>query len=181
MAAIDNGETTKNFYYIDIFLTQTYKNLGQYDIIRNNEFFGELIEFNFETQSELLPIEYSEPFSISITGETQNDFLKKIIAYNGQYKVGVNDVTQVNENFVRYTINDINYITYFNNNLTIYGVEKITNELEYQNILKDDNSVSVDVKKTLNAFVIDRLNIPVYDYFNKINNCTNLDDLLDIF
>ena len=34
-----------NDYYIDIFLTQTYKSLGQYEIISNTDIIGQLTEF----------------------------------------------------------------------------------------------------------------------------------------
>jgi hypothetical protein len=180
MAAINPIIILDQYYYIDIFLTHTYKNLGQYDIIKNNIITGELKEFDFTTQSLLEPIPIASPSLAIVTGYTKSR-LKEVISYSNEYLVGVKGVTSVNQEYVTYEIDGIVYLTYLDTDVTIYGFGKPTNEFEYQSILKDDNSVSVDVKKTLNAFVIDRSNISVYDYFNKISNCDSLDDLLDIF
>lgn len=181
MAAINDELPIENeYYHLDIFLTSTYKNLGQYDIIKNNEIIGDLTTFDLTTQNDLPPLEQNEIGSVTITGLT-NSRLKQIITYSGEYKVGVNGVIAVADDFIMYEIDGIGYTTFLEDGLTIYTLVKQTNEFETQNIIRDDNSSSIDIKKTLNAFVIDRSNISIYEYFNKISNCDNLDDLLDIF
>jgi hypothetical protein len=181
MAATNSGiEFPIENYYLDIFLTQTSKNLGQYDIITNNEIIGDFVEFNFAIQNEVPRIAVNQSFDITVTGLTSSR-LEEARSYSGDFKIGVNGVIAVNDNYVMYAIDGVNYITYLDTNLTIYTVTKPSNEFERQNILRDDNSVSIDIKKTLNAFIIERSNISVYDYFNKLNNCDNLDDILDIF
>jgi hypothetical protein len=180
MAAINLNDTFEQYYYIDIFLTQTQKNLGQFDIIKNNEIIGDLIAFDFTSQNSISPISPSDVGIITLTGLTTSR-LNEVKTYTGEYKVGVNGVNVVNNEFIIYDIDGISYVTYLDTNFTIYTMTKSTNEFEMQNVLRDDNSVSIDIKKTLNGFLVERSNISVYDYFNKINNCDKLDDLLDIF
>jgi hypothetical protein len=180
MAAINSGNISNEYYYIDVLLTHQYKNFGQYELIENNDIIGELTDFDFTTQSQLTPFDFGQTSVAIITGYTTSK-LKNVITYTGEYKVGVNGVTEVNNEYVSYVINDITYLTYLDTGITLYGFGKLTNEFSLQAILKDDNSVSIDVKKTLNALIIDRSNVSVYEYFNKMNNCNNLDDLLDIF
>lgn len=183
MAAINLDNELKTFYYVDVFLTQTQKNMGQFTTIKNNQIIGDLKElpsFYFENQTENTINQSTTPNTVKITGLTASR-LNEVKTYEGLFKVGINGVTVVNEDYIIYQIDEISYTTFIENNLTIYSVTKPTNEFENQSVIRDDNSVSIDVKKTLNAFLIDRSNISVYEYFNKINNCDNLDDLLDIF
>jgi len=180
MAAINPGTILDQYYYIDILLTHKYKNLGQYELIIDNNIIGELKKSNFTTQNQLQPFNFGPSSIAIITGYTESR-LKNVITYTGEYKVGVNGVTEVNQEYITYEIDGIVYLTYLDTDVTIYGFGKLTNEFDVQPILANDNSVSIDVKKTLNAFIIDRSNISIYEYFNKMNNCNNLDDLLDIF
>ena len=174
------GIPIENYYYLDIFLTQTQKNLGQFNIISNNEIIGDLIAFDFASQNSISPISPSDVGIVTLTGLTISR-LNEVKTYTGEYKVGVNGVNAVTNEFIIYNIDGINYVTYLDTNLTIYTMTKSTNEFQMQNVLRDDNSVSIDIKKTLNGFLVERSNISVYYYFNKISNCDKLDDLLDIF
>jgi hypothetical protein len=170
-------------FYINIFLTQTQKNLGQFSLISNNEIIGDSIEFapNLNRQSNTTINLPTNSTTITVTGLTSSR-LEEVKTYNGDYKVGVNGVILASSTLVVYKIDDITYQTLLDgSNTTYYIVNKPTNEFEMQDVLSDDNSVSIDIKKTLDAFIIERSNISVYDYFNKINNCDKLDDLLDIF
>jgi hypothetical protein len=180
MAAINTGTILDQYYYIDILLTHKYKNFGQYELIQNNDIIGELTDFDLLNQNQLQPFDFGPSSVAVVTGYTESK-LKNVITYSGEYKVGVNGVTSVNNDYVTYVIDDITYLTYLDTGITLYGFGKLTNEFDVQPILMNDNSVSIDVKKTLNAFIIDRSNISIYEYFNKMNNCNNLDDLLDIF
>jgi hypothetical protein len=182
MAAVNPSTIpiVNNNYYLDIFLTQTYNNLGQYEIIQNKEIFGDLTQFDLTGQTQLPPIEQNQSTLVVITGYTQSR-LPNVVTYTGEYIVGVNGVTYVSDEYIGYEINNILYITYLDTGVTIYGFGKLSNEFERQDIIRDDNSVAIDVKKTLDAFIIDRSNTSVYDYFNRINGCDNLDDILDIF
>lgn len=180
MAAINSGSILDEYYYIDIFLTHQYKNLGQYTLIENNDIVGELTDFDLLNQNQLPPFDFGQPSVAIVTGYTSSR-LKYVETYAGGYKVGVNGVTEVNNEYVSYEIDGITYLTYLDTGVTLYGFGKPTNEFSPQAILNDDNSVSIDVKKTLNGLIIDRSNISIYEYFNKMNNCNNLDDLLDIF
>jgi len=180
MAAINTGDILDEFYYIDILLTHKYKNFGQYDLIENNDIVGELTDFDLLSQNQLTPFDFGQPSVAIITGYTDSK-LKYVETYAGGYKVGVNGVTVVTDEYVSYVIDDITYLTYLDTGITLYGFGKPTNEFDVQPILMNDNSVSIDVKKTLNAFIVDRSNVAIYEYFNKMNNCVNLDDLLDIF
>jgi hypothetical protein len=168
-------------YYLDILLKKTYKNLGQYELVTNNEFVGTLTTITF-TQTQSLTTPQSQPFNIVISGIGKSR-LSEVRNYNPLilYKVGVRGVLTVTPEYIEYTIDNIIYKTFLDTSLTIFKVTKPTNELQSQSITANDNAVSIDIKKTLNAMVIDRSNIPIYEYFNKINNCSELDDLLEIF
>jgi hypothetical protein len=169
-------------FYLNIFLTQTQKNLGQFSLINNNEIIGDLITFaNLNNQPTVTPVLPTNPTTITVTGLTSSR-LEEVKTYNNTYKVGVNGVISVSPNSIIYKIDDITYETLLGgSNATFYTLTKLSGEFQTQNVLRNDNSVSIDIKKTLNAFIIERSNISVYDYFNKINNCDKLDDLLDIF
>jgi hypothetical protein len=181
MAAISFDDTFEQYYYIDIFLTQTQKNLGMFNIITNNEIIGDLPEFDFTSQNTIPPITPSDIGIVTLTGLTASR-LNEVKTYTGEYKVGVNGVILVLDSLIIYEIDGISYQTLLDGfNTTYYFVTKSTNEFEMQNVLRDDNSVSIDIKKTLNGFLVERSNISLYDYFNKISNCDKLDDLLDIF
>ena len=80
-----------------------------------------------------------------------------------------------------YNIEGISYRTFLSNNLTYYTVNKTTNEFTTKRLINNSNSVFIDIRKTLNAMIIERSNVSIYNYFNKINNCQELDDILDIF
>ena len=172
------------FYYFNIFLTEKYKSLGQYEIITNPDIIGELetIEISLgrtststSTQSTTLP-------PILVTGLTTSR-LNEVKTYNLNvpYKLGVNGVTNITNDFVEYTIDDIKYKTFLSDGLTIYEVLKQQDIFQNQPVIWNADSVFIDIKKTLNAMVIDRSNISVYEYFGRINNCDNLDDVLQIF
>jgi hypothetical protein len=182
MAAINPKNTLEQYYYIDIFLTQTQKNLGQFSIITNDEIVGDIITFNFNNQNSISQSTQTDiSTNITVTGLTSSR-LAEVKTYTGDYKVGVNGVISVFTNSIIYKINDITYQTLLDgSNTTFYTLNKPSGEFQTQSVLRNDNSVSIDIKKTLNAFIIERSNISVYDYFNKINNCDKLDDLLDIF
>jgi hypothetical protein len=222
-----------NEYYLDIFLTQTYKGLGQYEIIENANIIGELKEFTLYDLTEppsgnrVIKLPSGEEFII-ITGITESK-LNQVKRYDltEPYKVGVKGVTDIKSTYVEYKIDDFTYKTYVNNimgtppptppptptpvpgtditgitsaraavtnqtittttnqstntGITEYRVVKLKESFENQPVIWNENSSFIDVKKTLNAMVIERGNISVYDYFNKINNCENLNDLLEIF
>jgi hypothetical protein len=78
-------------------------------------------------------------------------------------------------------LDNIRYKTYLSDGLTTYSITKLKETFENKPVIWNSDSVFIDIKKTLNAMVIDRGNISVYDYLNKINNCDELDDLLEIF
>lgn len=181
MGVINTGGLTKIFYYINISLTQTYKSLGQYEVIKNDEIIGSLTSFNLQGQTTLAPFPTSQPSNVTISGLTKSR-LDEVITYSKDYRVGVNGVLLVLSTLIIYQIDNIVYQTLLDgSNTTFYSTTKQTNEFESQNIIGNNDSVFVDIKKTLNAFLINRSNIPVYDYFNKINKCDELDDLLEIF
>jgi hypothetical protein len=172
----------EEFYYLDIFLKKTYKNLGQFETINpNSQILGTLEDITF-TQTTLSSDTTQSSFFVNVSGLTTSR-LAEVKRYNKTtpYKIGVNGVTGITSQYIEYIIDDVYYRTFLSDGLTFFQLLKITNELEKQNIIADDNSVSIDIKKTLNAMVIDRSNIAVYEYFNKINNCSSLDDILDIF
>jgi hypothetical protein len=172
----------EEIYYLNILLNKTYKNLGQYETITNNQIVGTLTTITF-TQNTIQPNPQSLPFNINVSGITKSR-LTEVRSFdpNILYIVGVNGVLTVTPEYVEYSIGDIIYKTFLDTKLTtFFKVTKTTNELKSQPIIANDNSVSIDVKKTLNAMVIDRSNISIYEYFNKINNCAELDDLLEIF
>jgi hypothetical protein len=170
-------------YYINIFLTETYKSLGQYEIITNNNIIGELKSISLNNVSTLYDENNEQNVNtITITGLTSSR-LEEVKSYdqNEPYKINVKGVKKVTNEFIEYVIDDVNYKTFLSDGLTIFSVIKETQIFEKKPVLWNGDSVFIDIKKTLNAMVIDRNNIPVYEYFNKINNCDNLDDVLDIF
>jgi hypothetical protein len=180
MAAINFDNTFEVYYYFDIFLTETYKSLGQVEAITNNQIIGELTAITFN-QNQLLPYDTIPQKTITVSGLTASR-LEEVKTYTGEYKLGVNGVILVLDTLIIYEIDNITYQTLLDgSNTTYYFTSKPTNNFDYQNVIRNDDSVFVDLKKTLNAMVINRNNIPVYEYMDKINNCDELADLLDIF
>jgi len=170
------------FYYFNIFLKETYKNLGQYEIITNPEIVGDKKTINFEQNKLQLTAQSTTLPSILVTGLTKSR-LDEVKTYNPNvpYKVGVNGVTRVTSDFIEYTIGDVKYKTFLPFGMTTYQVLKEQNVFEKQPVIWNADSVFIDIKKTLNAMIIERSNISIYEYFNKMNNCDSLDELLQIF
>ena len=166
---------------MNILLNKTYKNLGQYELITNNKFVGTLTTITF-TQTQLPPLPTGQSFNIDVSGMTKSR-LAEVRSFDPlvPYIVYVNGVLVVTPEYIEYSIGDVIYKTFLDTKLTLFKVKKPTNELQSQPIIANDSLVSIDIKKTLNAMVIDRSNISIYEYFNKINNCAELDDLLEIF
>jgi hypothetical protein len=182
------------YFYLNIFLTETTKNRGQLEevvdksIIKGDSSFT-LIQQNTVQGRNSVTNQSSNQRTITFTALTKSR-LNEIKRYDLQvpYKINVNGVTKIETDattgdiiYVDYTIEDINYRTFLSNNLTYYSVTKTTDEFDTKRLVNNSNSVFVDIKKTLNAMIIERSNISIYNYFNKINNCQELDDILDIF
>jgi hypothetical protein len=175
--------TTPNIiHYFDVFLTETYKSLGQYEIITKPDIIGQLTSITFTNNSISIVNPPTQLGSITITGITKSR-LDEVKTYNPivPYKLNVNGVSVITNEFIEYSIDNINYKTYLSDGLTTYSLTKGIETFDNQPVIWNADSVFIDIKKTLNAMVIDRGNVSVYDYFNKINNCDELDDLLDIF
>jgi hypothetical protein len=170
------------FYYFNIFLTETYKNLGQYEIIKNPEIIGDRKTITIEKNNGGITTEITPLPTILVTGLTVSR-LDEVKTYNPNqpYKVGINGVTNVTSEFIEYTIGDVEYKTFLPFGMTTYKVLKEQSVFENQPVIWNADSVFVDIKKTLNAMIIERSNISVYEYFNKMNNCDSLDELLQIF
>jgi hypothetical protein len=174
--------TTPNvIYYFDVFLTETYKSLGQYEVINNPNIIGELTAITL-TNSVTIVNPPTQLGSITITGITKSR-LDEVKTYNPSvpFKLNVKGVFNITNDFIEYSIDGMKYKTYLSDGLTTYSIVKGVETFDNQPVIWNADSVFIDIKKTLNAMVIDRANISVYDYFNKINNCDELDDLLDIF
>jgi hypothetical protein len=172
------------YYYLDVFLTETYKSLGQYEIISNPNIIGQLTSITLIDNISTLRADNppQELEFILITGITKSR-LDEVKTYgsNNVYKLNVKGVFNITNEFIEYSIDNIKYKTYLSDGLTTYSVTKRKENFENQPVIWNADSVFIDIKKTLNAMVIDRGNVSVYDYFNKINNCDELDDLLEIF
>jgi hypothetical protein len=175
------------YYYFDVFLTETYKSLGQYEIISNPDIIGELksttlILDNNTPSSERAFNPPSELEFTLITGITKSR-LDEVKTYNQSvpFKLNVKGVFNITNEFIEYSIDNVKYKTYLSDGLTTYSVTKFKESFDNQPVIWNGDSVFNDIKKTLNAMVIDRGNISIYDYINKINNCDELDDLLEIF
>jgi hypothetical protein len=172
------------FYYFDVFLTETYKSLGQYEIINNPNIIGELTAITLNNNVGSFK-SYNPPLElvpVIITGITKSR-LDEVKTYNPSvpFKLNVKGVFNITNDFIEYSIDGMKYKTYLSDGLTTYSIVKGVETFDNQPVIWNADSVFIDIKKTLNAMVIDRANISVYDYFNKINNCDELDDLLDIF
>ena len=175
-----------DFYYFDVFLTETYKGLGQYEEITKPDIIGQLTSITLNDSVSGLR-GYTPPTElefITITGITKSR-LEEVKIYSlfntPSYKLNVKGVFNITNEFIEYSIDNIRYKTYLSDGLTTYSITKFKETFENQPVIWNADSVFIDIKKTLNAMVIDRGNISVYDYLNKINNCDELDDLLEIF
>ena len=109
-------------FYINIFLTQTQKNLGQFSLITNNEIIGDLIEFapNLSRQSNTTNSP-SISTTVTVTGLTSSR-LEEVKTYNNTYKVGVNGVILASSTLVVYKIDDITYQTLLDGSDTTYYI-----------------------------------------------------------
>ncbi len=171
-----------NTYYLDIFLKKTYKNLGLFDIADPNA----TINGTLSASTVIVPtsptIPIIQPRNVYVTGTTKSR-LNEVKSYDkiNPYKVGVKGVTGVTSEYVEYIIDDIYYKTFLSGESTYFEFRKMSDTLDQKIIIANENLVSIDIKKTLNAMVIDRSNMSIYDYFSKINNCSSLDDIMEIF
>jgi len=171
-----------DFYYFNILLKETYKNLGQYEIITNPDIIGDLQSITFsQTNSSIVQQTTTLP-PILVTGLTTSR-LNEVKTYNINipYKIGVNGVTNITTDFIEYTIDDIKYQTFLSDGLTTYQILKQQDVFQNQPVIWNADSVFVDIKKTLNAMVIERGNISVFEYFGRLNNCDSLSDMEQIF
>jgi len=160
-------------------LTNTIKNFGLFSELTDNNIVSQLTSVTFS--NNFIDTETtSEPFEVTISGLTK-DRLIDIQTYNGNYEVGINGVTQITDDYILYTIDNIDYQTFFDTKLTVYRLNKPTNEFTKQFVIKDNNIPFIDVKKTVNGLLIERNNLSVYESFNRIANTDNLDDLIEIF
>jgi hypothetical protein len=179
-----NTNTKTEFYYFDVFLTETHKSLGQYEIITNPDIIGQLTSITLNENVSILRADNppKDLELIIITGITKSR-LDEVKTYNPSvpYKLNVKGVFNITNEFIEYSIENTNYKTYLSDGLTIYTLTKFKETFENQPVIWNADSVFIDIKKTLNAMIIDRVNISVYDFLNKINNCDELDDLLEIF
>jgi hypothetical protein len=183
------------YFYLNIFLTETTKNRGQLEIVNRDATIKSLLLTSFTLTQNTAQgriatnNQSSNPRTITFTALTKSR-LDEVKTYdlNNPFKLNVNGVTKIERDattndiiYVDYNIEGITYRTFISNNLTYYTVTKPTDEFDTQRLINNSNSVFVDIKKTLNAMIIERSNVSVYNYFNKINNCQELDDILDIF
>ena len=105
--------------------------------------------------------------------------LGEIISFDvdNPYIVGVNGVTSIKDNIIKYTINEDEYTTDLNTNKTkVIKKFKITNyknkNIFYGNKIGLDNKV-----KSLNTVNIDRNNLSVIDKFSKLKNVSSVIDV----
>lgn len=183
-----------NYFYLNIFITETTKNRGQLEEVVDKSFIKGVTSFTLTQQNTTQPgniitNQYSNPRIITFTALTKSR-LNEVKTYDltNPFKVNVNGVTKIEKDvttgniiYVDYNIEGISYRTFLSNNLTYYTVTKTTNEFATKRLINNSNSVFIDIRKTLNAMIIERSNVSIYNYFNKINNCQELDDILDIF
>ena len=157
--------TEPQFYYFDIFLTETYKSLGQYEIITNPDIIGQLTSTTITSSSLRAYNPPTELEFVLITGITKSR-LNEVKTYkaNLPYKLNVNGVFNITNEFIEYSIDNIKYKTYLSDGLTTYSVAKLKEVFDNQPVIWNADSVFIDIKKTLNAMVIDRGNISIYDY-----------------
>lgn len=136
------------FYYFNILLTETYKNLGQYENITNPEIIGDKTTINFEQNRIELSTQSTPLPPVSITGLTTSR-LNEVKTYNSSepYKVGVNGVTNITNEFIEYTIDDIKYRTFLSDGLTTFQLLKQQDVFENQPVIWNADSVFIDIKK----------------------------------
>jgi hypothetical protein len=170
---------TNNNYYIDIFLTNNFNVQGMLETITTNEIIGSLTSITFSNDF-IQPEPVNVAFDIEVSGLTISK-INDIKDYSGNIVVGLNGVYELTSEYVKYIIDDIYYQTFFEDNLTIYIVYKKTNEFMKSFVIKNENLPFSDIRKTVNGLLIERNNISVYTFLNRLSNSSNLEDLNEIF
>lgn len=118
-----------------------------------------------------------------ITGTTENRLLE-IRGYGTiPYQVGINGVTFINNEKVEYILDEINYVTFFDDdNTTIYTLPNINrNPLPDNVIVKDDLKPYDEAIPSTDRINIDRGEFSVFEQLYKLAKLNTLDDIQTFF
>jgi hypothetical protein len=130
--------------------------------------------------SSLIEDEFSISSNQVVISGLTNNRLDEIKDFNNNIVLNINGVTVLNENFVIYELNNIQYKTIFDENLTttfyIFALSVF-----YNNIIFFDEYQIINDLKINNKLNIDRNNISIFNYFNNINNSKTLNEILELF
>jgi hypothetical protein len=124
----------KSDYYVNLFLTTNSKNVGYYQYVSKEENESQYLikgiseEIKQNDSSYKLPNEEDLSFTSEtiITGTVNSDNIISLKGYDTKkpYEVGskeingsIVNITEVNDTFIKYNMDNINYITNFNKNL----------------------------------------------------------------
>lgn len=148
-------------YFLNIYLN---KNITQ------NNLFDSLDTYGITSETE----------SIMITGET-NSRVNELFTYGGELKIGVNGLLEKNDYIVKYELDGIIYETDLSTDKTIYTIYKNVDNFNNLHLVPNENMPFSNIKKTIDAMLIERNNISVFDYMNRLATCKSPTDTENIF
>lgn len=118
-----------------------------------------------------------------ITGYTDSKLDDIRTYYEQPYVVGINGVTYINEEKIEYTIDLVNYITFFDDIQTTIFISPLTDQPTISNdrvAVFDDSNPFGDKKNTESFINIDRNNYSVFEKLFKLSKITKLSDFEDL-
>jgi len=170
-----------NDYNIVINLKSNYKLIGLYNSLDDTTI----------PQSQ----DFTSTNIFTITAITDSK-LNDIRGYdpNEPFKVGVNGVTEINDTYIAYTIDGIEYTTtYSGNTKTPTPIETtyttigdttsngIDNNSKNLFIYKDEKQPYIERGKETNTIFLERSPIAINDFFFKLNHINTADDFATYF
>ena len=156
---IDKNIITGKTISIPIFLTQKFETIGLYE--------------DLSTATDVIQTE------VTITGTTDNKLSEvRGFDYNNPFTIGVNGVTEVTSEYIKYTIGNINYITKLGDLSTTFSFKDTRNEYKINNFISTDaNLTYVDKVDVQDCVFIERESVSVIEYFSKLRQIGSVSEI----
>ena len=157
--------------------------------INKNTITGSTLSLNLLLNSKTVGLDFYTDLSsnltisaqttpVNLTGYTDNKLnLVRSYDYNNPYVVGVNGVTEVDINYIKYIINGINYITNVNDLTTTFEFSTLRYYYTNSNYIGEEDLINyVDKTQIDNEISIERQQTSVIENFSKLRQVSSTED-----
>lgn len=124
-------------------------------------------------------ISETNPVSVNLSGFTENKLSQiRGYDYDSPYTVGVNGVSEINNQYIKYTIGLINYITNLTTLETVFSFTTIRNEYTTNQFIHNDKNLDFVDKMMIDSSInITRQKLSVIESFSKLRQIGGVDEL----